>query len=63
MKIQYHTINGLWYWRLIAKNKATIAVGGEGFDSKSNVKRACTKLSKYFIEPPLIEEHAETPAP
>ena len=26
--------DGLWYWRLRAKNYESVAVGGEGFSSK-----------------------------
>lgn len=40
----FQSENGLWYWRLRARNKNIVATGGEGYATKSNAKRAVKRL-------------------
>ena len=34
-----------WYWRLRQRNGKLVCVGGEGYTTKRNVKRACDALA------------------
>jgi uncharacterized protein YegP (UPF0339 family) len=57
MKIQFFEAkNEQWYWHLVSDNGKIIADGGEGYDSKGNVKRAAERFVSFFIEPPIIED-------
>ena len=40
----YQGKDSQWYWRLIAGNNRIIAVGGEGYVSKHNAKRAVSTV-------------------
>lgn len=55
--IIYQGVRGGWYWRFIAGNNRTIAIGGELFSSKANalrafkaMKSAVTRFGFYGIE-------------
>ena len=45
--------NHEWYWRLKAANHQTIAVGGEGYVSESNVKEAIDRIRKDLSNVPV----------
>ena len=45
MKVTFYCgRNGLWYWRLVARNGKTIADGAEGYASRANVVRAFNRV-------------------
>ena len=50
-----------WYWRLVSPNGQTIAVGGEGFASKSSARASTHGVVSYcrgrlrYLPPPTDE--------
>lgn len=42
---QYEDGRGEWRWRLVAANGRLIAESGEGYASRSNLRRALRKLA------------------
>lgn len=46
----YQGTNKQWYWRLVAANGKTVAVGGEGYKRRGTM---LVTLAKLFPEGPL----------
>jgi len=46
----YQSVNGLWYWRCVAKNGKIGLDGAEGYASKSNAKRAARRVKAIITE-------------
>ena len=52
----YEGEDGQWYWRLIAKNGQTVMIGGQGFDSRWNAKRAAKRIIDIAAEAEYVED-------
>lgn len=50
-KVKYSQgVDGLWYWRVVAKNGRIVVIGGEGYSTKSNARKAfhrATYIARY----------------
>lgn len=46
----YRSHNGLWYWRIRARNGRIIADGSEGYVSRSNASRAFKRACDVIAE-------------
>lgn len=51
----YRGKKGGWYIRIIARNGKIVADGGEAYASKSNAKRAATRLKKGIVNADIVE--------
>jgi hypothetical protein len=48
IEIFFNQVSVLWYWRVRAANGQIVAVGGEGYSSKSHVRRAVRRVERMF---------------
>lgn len=58
--IIYPGKSGDWYWKLVAKNGRSIAVGGEGYDSAGNARRAL-KTFRQAVSNATVEVERAAP--
>lgn len=48
--------SGDWYWKLVAKNNRSIAIGGEGYNSPGNARRAIKTFRAAVGNAPIVQE-------
>ena len=57
LKVKYNEgVDGLWYWHVIAKNGRIVAIGGEGYSTKSNARKAFRRVRSLLGNEVVLEK-------